>query len=334
MEGSQSYAKELEDRLKDASSMRSSTSRQGSSSISARRAADATLAQDEWDTIHQATLTFLYRLMFLLYAESRGLLLVREAGYWEISLERLKTAIAQEGGVTLDQAPDRLRKAYRADSTALYDHLLGLFRVIDLGERDFNVPRYNGGLFRTDPDDNDRSPDAASARFLNAHKIPDRYLALGLDRLARDIDSKTQGLVMIDYKSLGVRQLGSIYEGLLEFKLRIASERMAIVEGRRTEEIVPYHQAKKGAILKTGRGRNATERTLTKGAVYLENTRQAWHRQLLHAGLHRHTSSSTRSAPCWRRNSRRCVRDCARPKRVTMLPASAPCRSASRDADG
>ena len=28
----------------------------------------------------------------------------------------------------------------------------------------------------------------------------------------------------IDYKSLGVRHLGSIYEGLLEFKLRIAPE--------------------------------------------------------------------------------------------------------------
>ena len=87
------------------------------------------------------------------------------------------------------------------------------------GSRERNVPLYNGGLFITKPQSEDNSPEAETARFLQKYKIPDRYLAMGLDLLARDVDDKRQDLVFIDYKSLGVRQLGSIYEGLLEFKI-------------------------------------------------------------------------------------------------------------------
>jgi hypothetical protein len=92
----------------------------------------------------------------------------------------------------------------------------------------------------TNVSSNDSTEEAESARFLATHKIPDRFLALGLDRMARDIDEKRGDLVFIDYKSLGVRQLGSIYEGLLEFKLRIATEKMAVVKGKKTEEVIPF----------------------------------------------------------------------------------------------
>jgi hypothetical protein len=227
--------------------------------------------------VFQGTLTFLYRLLFLLYAESRGLLPVKEVrGYWEHSLTRLKEEVAAKAGDILDDAPAKLRKAYTGDSTGLYERLLKLFAVIDQGARDLNVPLYNGGLFLTKPDPADHSVEAESARFLPQHKIPDRYLALGLDRLARDIDEKRQSLVFIDYKSMGVRQLGSIYEGLLEFKIRVASEKMAVVQGKKTEEVVPYREAvkTKQKILTQGRGRNAEERIYRPGNVYLENDRR------------------------------------------------------------
>ena len=95
----------------------------------------------------------------------------------------------------------------------------------------------------TDPDADDHTSEAEAARFLAFHKIPDRYLARGLDLLARDLDDKRQDLVFIDYKSLGVRQLGSIYEGLLEFRVCIAEEKMAVVKGKKTEEVIPYNEA-------------------------------------------------------------------------------------------
>ena len=227
--------------------------------------------------VFQGTLTFLYRLLFLLYSESRNLLPVNEVrGYWDLSLSRLKKAITDHAGTIIDEAPEKIKKAYRQDSSELYTQLSKLFGVIDQGDADVNVPLYNGGLFITNPSKDDESPEIGNARFLRTNNIPDRYLALGLDMMARGEDNKTHALVAIDYKSLGVRHLGSIYEGLLEFKLRIATEKMAVVKGKKTEEIVSYKEAKKNElpIMTIGRGKNAEERVLKKGTVYLENDKR------------------------------------------------------------
>ena len=227
----------------------------------------------------QGTLTLLYRLLFLLYAESRDLLPVKERrGYFERSLTALKQEIAEKAGPIEDYAEGRLQQAYSssADETQLYDRLLDLFSVIDRGSNQLNVPLYDGGLFLTQPGPETHAPEAEAARFLASHKIPDSYLALGLDRLARDLDDKSYDLVFIDYKSLGVRQLGSIYEGLLEFRIRIAQETMAVVKGNKTEEVISYAEAeRKGRrVLKKGRGRDAEERVYAPGKVYLENDRR------------------------------------------------------------
>lgn len=227
--------------------------------------------------VFQGTLTFLYRLLFLFYAESRSLLPVKEErGYWEHSLTRMKEEIAEKAGKIIDEVPQKLKSAYRTDSITLYDRLINLFKIIDQGSREMNVPFYNGGLFLTQLDSSDHSPEAESARFLLANKIPDRYLSLGLDLLARDIDEKRQDLVAIDYKSLGVRHLGSIYEGLLEFKIRIAQEKMAVVQGKKTEEVIKYSEAVKAGrkVITKGRGRNAEELVYSAGKVYLENDRR------------------------------------------------------------
>ncbi|MGC9399832.1 MAG: hypothetical protein ACP5HM_11930, partial [Anaerolineae bacterium] len=182
------------------------------------------------DAVYRATLTFLYRLLFLLYAESRDLLPVREVrGYYQISLRRMKEELATKAGLLEDQAPRLLENAYAADSTALYERLQDLFAVIDRGSKARNVPTYNGGLFITDPAPDDTRREAETARFLQRVPLPDRHLALGLDRLARDVDPKRGDLGLIDYKDLGVRQLGSIYEGLLEFKIRLTADGVALV---------------------------------------------------------------------------------------------------------
>src|SRR5262249_3568687 len=91
---------------------------------------------------------------------------------------------------------------------------------------------------------------------------PDRYLALGLDRLTRDMDARTQALVFIDFKSLGVRHLGSIYEGLLEFKLRIAREKLAVTKEKGKEVYKPAQQVQKPLPI------------IATGQVYLENDKQ------------------------------------------------------------
>ncbi len=236
------------------------------------------------------TLTFLYRMLFLFYAESRDLLPVRqERGYYEYSLERLKQRIAHDAGELHDRVPTNLN-TYSTTDTTLYDGLQRLFAAVDKGDAALNMPVYNGGLFMTNPPlpfIENEPQEITVARFLKEHKIPDRYLALGLDRMARDVDEKairvraaagevnkhSHKLVFIDYKSLGVRHLGSIYEGLLEFKLRIAPELMAVVKGKRTEEIIPLSEAQQ-KTLRPLKDKQGHERLYQQGSIYLENDRR------------------------------------------------------------
>jgi hypothetical protein len=276
---SEDYAKELGERLKERvfEEIFPHLAAGFITDIRRRDGAEADLSPEALDAVFQGTLTFLYRLLFLLYAESRGLLPVREArGYYQASLTKLKQEVAEAGGKIVDEAEERLGRQYDEDEYALYARLQQLFRVIDRGDAALNVPLYNGGLFLSEPAADDDSPEAEAARFLNATRVPDRFLARALDLLSRDEDPKSHDLVFIDYKSLGVRQLGSIYEGLLEFKVRVATEKMAVVKGKRTEEIVPYREAVREGlrILTDGRGQNAPERVQEKGSVYLENDKR------------------------------------------------------------
>ncbi len=229
---------------------------------------DAVLPQERLDAIFQGVLTLLYRLLFLLYAEARDLLPVKETrDYFDASLTKLKSEIEVAAGPIRDQEGERLRERYRADSYALFDRLTGLFAVIDRGDSNLNVPRYNGGLFLSKIDKDDASAEVAGARFLNENKLPDPHLAHALDLLARDEDPRQHKLVPIDFKSLGVRQLGSIYEGLLEFKLRVADEKKAVVKEKRRDVYVSFKE-----LGERERERAESQgRIVKKGQLYLEN---------------------------------------------------------------
>lgn len=204
---------------------------------------DTDLSQERLDRIFQGTLTLLYRLLFLLYAEARDLLPVKEVrGFFEASLTKLKREVADGAGNIEDEAPEKLKKHYRGASYELYDRLTRLFHIVDKGDPPLNIPVYNGGLFLSAPAESDESSEAQVAGFLNATRVGDRFLGRAIDLLARDEDPKRHDLVFIDFKSLGVRQLGSIYEGLLEFKLRIAERKLAIVKEKGREVYVPFSE--------------------------------------------------------------------------------------------
>ena len=220
-------------------------------------------SDEELSDAYEATLTLLYRLLFLLYAEARDLLPIREGPYREASLKKIKEQIAEQAGVAESEVTARLTKAYSAKDTELYDRLTRLCVAMDKGAPALNVPIYNGGLFVTDPDDSEQR-EQRIARFLAEHKVPDRQLALAIDRLARDPDEKTLSLVSIDYKSLEVRHLGSIYEGLLEFKLKVAEEDLTTKTEKKKEKYIPLTKAK------PKRGKAAAV-VVRQGQVYLSN---------------------------------------------------------------
>lgn len=269
---SQSYAKKLGDRLKNRvfEKIFPCFAEGFIAYIRNRNKEKTELFEENLDLVFKGTLIFLYRLLFLLYAESRDLLPVKETrGYWEKSLARLKEKISKASGDIEDEREDKLKKNFSAgaDSTTLYDCMIQLFKIVDSGDASVNVPIYNGGLFMTSPADDDTSMEAEEARFLLNHKIPDRFLSLGLDLMTRDVEERRGSLVFIDYKSLGVRQLGSIYEGLLEFKLRIAEQKLGVTKDKKREVYVPFgelDERQRARVQKAGK-------VIKKSGVYLEN---------------------------------------------------------------
>ena len=149
--------------------------------------------------IYDNSLIVLYRLLFVLYGESRGLLPIRESVRYRdtYSLDAIKHAIADD----LDAGRLLLK-----DSDILWPRLKGLFRIIDRGNAPLKVATFNGGLF-----DPDRHP------FVEHNTVGDEHLQQAVDKLAR------VGGRFVDYRDLAERHLGTIYEGLLEFHLEALS---------------------------------------------------------------------------------------------------------------
>lgn len=169
------------------------------------------LQEADYPTVYENALVFLYRLLFVLYAESRGLLPVREYGFGanrrylnEFSMARLV---------------NKLRDSSQYQDNAfclLYEELLHLFNLINgtypQRNASLKVTRYNGGLF---------SPKAHEE--IEHWRIGDRDLGDILRQLiyvqpparAREPQRQISTREAIDYSTLEVRQLGDIYEGLL-----------------------------------------------------------------------------------------------------------------------
>ncbi|WP_049934049.1 Eco57I restriction-modification methylase domain-containing protein, partial [Halarchaeum acidiphilum] len=181
------------------------------------------------DLVHDASLIYLYRLIFVLYAESEGrdLLNTDNEIYREsYSLNSLKQDVAEER--------DSADPSYRDWQDNLWSRLDELFTLIDQGSKskgipkdDLYIPAYNGGLFRTDPEEDD----SREARFLARYEAGDEHLAEVIDLLTRSENANGGGKIFVDYSSLDIRHLGSIYEGLLEYDLNVAGEPLTLDDG-------------------------------------------------------------------------------------------------------
>ncbi|MCB9140939.1 MAG: Eco57I restriction-modification methylase domain-containing protein [Anaerolineales bacterium] len=191
--------------------------------------------------IHDNSLIVLYRLLFILYAEDRDLLPVREnTTYREsYSLQALKRRIAMEIDRGQPAAPTM---------SSLWQRLTELWRVIDSGDPFLGVPAYNGGLFKP-----------ANHPFLETTRVGDLHLRSAIDLLARARDPKTGTREVVDYRDLEIRHLGSIYEGLLEYQVRVASEPLAVrkVKGKEVYEAISESPS-------LGRGKGRVESSLSE----------------------------------------------------------------------
>ena len=170
-----------------------------------------TLAMAEPDAplpeVREAALVLLYRLLFILYAEDRDLLPVRDSRYDDYAL---REKVRGEIGLRKDQGD------VFSDTAARYWSAFDdLCRAIDGGDASIGLPPYNGGLF-----DRERTP------LLTRVRLGDAAMAEAIDALS--FEQTPDGRRYINYRDLGVQQLGSIYERLLEQEIILEGDEIIV----------------------------------------------------------------------------------------------------------
>ena len=150
------------------------------------------------DEVRDGALILLYRLLFVLYAEDRNLLPVTDTRYDDYGMRiRVRREIAER----IDKGD-----TFAAGMGPKYQHMQNLFKAINEGQEDLGLPPYNGGLFHSE-----RIP------LLERTILPDAVFAPIIDALSRIGPADNRR--WINYRDLKVRQLGSIYECLLEHEV-------------------------------------------------------------------------------------------------------------------
>ena len=149
----------------------------------------------ELEHVRQAALIFLYRLLFLLYAEDRDLLPVNDDRYDDYGLRKS----------VRDDIDKRMAagNTFSTSASNYYNHITTLCRQIDEGDASIGLPPYNGGLFAQQ-----------AAPILEQVQLPDAVLAPIIHNLSRTRGES--GRRFVNYRDMTVQQLGSIYERLLE----------------------------------------------------------------------------------------------------------------------
>ncbi len=171
--------------------------------------------------VRQAALIFLYRLLFVLYAEDRGLLPVNDPRYESYGL---RNPVRQEIARRMDGAA-----GFSDSATIYYDHLMTLCGLIDRGDASIGLPPYNGGLFA-----------AEAAPLLDRVRLPDTVVAPIVYDLSHA--ETAEGRRFVNYRDMSVQQLGSIYERLLE------REPVRDDEGRIAVRLNPYARKDSGSF--------------------------------------------------------------------------------------
>ena len=186
---------------------------------------------------YEMALTVLFRLLFIAYAEDRDLLPYRRnESYRRRSLK----------GKARELAKLTAEEGFASAGFRHWEETSQLWRAVSVGDEELGVPSYNGVMFSSDPGESECGAEIDRIKVRN-----ERMLEVLIGLLLTDGDDGC--LVPVDFRSLSVREFGTIYEGLLESELSIADQDLAL--------------DKKGAYVPAGKGKVKVK----KGAVYLHD---------------------------------------------------------------
>lgn len=227
--------------------------------------------------LYEAAVTIMMRLVFLLCAEERSLLLLGDPLYDQhYAVSTLREQLQEQA--------DRQGKDVLARRHDAFSRLLATFRAVHGGVRHdhFHLPAYGGSLF-----DPDRFPflegrdSGTHYRDVMAQPLPiDNLTVLDLLNALTLLEVKVAGALpsetrRLSFRGLDVEQIGHVYEGLLDHTAKRAKGTVVSLQGKHEPEVPIeelYIRRKKDgeeAFLnwleeKTGRSANA----LGKGLQY------------------------------------------------------------------
>ena len=207
------------------------------------------------ETFEMSLLT-LFRMLFVAYAEDKELLPYHTSeSYRSHSLKRIAQRLREESAAGAEYG----------EGDFYWNEIAQLWKAVDVGNPAWRVPAYNGGLFNGGDDS------SAAARALTGLKIPDSNLVPPLRALL--LDETPEGVAgPVDFRALGVREFGTIYEGLLEQELSVAEQNL-VIDSNGAYVPAPTARAARGT-----RRRGAANETVTavapavtEGDIYLHD---------------------------------------------------------------
>jgi hypothetical protein len=200
--------------------------------------------REELDETYRMALILLYRLLFIAYAEDEGFLpRHRNSRYDDSSLKqkaRRLHELVEEGN------------EFDPDFTDHWDDVMRLSRSIHHGHDELGLPAYDGRLLSEDESISEAGARLSEIRLDNA-----KFGPVLVNLLIDENEDGYQGPV--DFRNIGVREFGVIYEGLLESELSVADQPLGIEIDDGKEHYVPAEPD----------GGVATDVVVEEGEVYL-----------------------------------------------------------------
>ncbi|MBM7829356.1 hypothetical protein JOE59_000061 [Agromyces cerinus] len=182
--------------------------------------ADASPLPVDPRAVYEGAVTMLMRIVFLLFAEERGLLPEHDLYRSSYAIADLRTRLQAEA--TEAGSPEALDHSWEA-----WHRLLAASNAVYGGVSypDARMPAYGGSLF-----DPERFPwlQATDAQGRLLVRLTDRAM-LAVLRAVQTIDD---GAMQLSFRDLDVEQIGYVYEGLLGYSAEYATEVVVGLQGR------------------------------------------------------------------------------------------------------
>jgi Eco57I restriction-modification methylase/MmeI, target recognition domain len=175
--------------------------------------------QDDPNQVYAGLLNVLMRLVFILYAEDRGLLPSDPVYRNHYAVTGLFERLREDAG----HHPDTMDLRFGA-----WGQILTLFRMIHAGVRHggMKIPAREGYLFDPNryPFLEGRSPDRRQDEKFDVPRVSDGVVFRVLSNLLI-LDSER-----LSYRTLDVEQIGSVYEAIMGFNLEVAQGRAIAIK--------------------------------------------------------------------------------------------------------